>query len=749
MKLNRSCLQCNEIITANLNKMRRMGVCPHCGADPGQMDWTLTEGDSLGSNFTIQEKISEDDFGSYFLGTAEDGTAVFIKTLPPQMHRDSEAESRFVREIELLSEIRHPGVIAVLESGQDESVSYLVTEYHDGVNLKEYLNDQGKIPEKDAVKLLIPVIEALNAVWEERKIVHRDIKPNKIFLTDDNQVKIIDIGLAKSMESDDSMDLTGAGFTVGTPDYLSPEQAAAEELDFKTDMYSLGLVFYELVTGQQAFSGPVMEVLNKQMNEMPTPANELNSSVSERCTKTIEKMIAKSKTDRFETWAQCLEAMNLLIDVTVLKTDLTFDVSEFEDDDEFEPSMEKLNLEDDGAFGSSNIDDEHEPSMEKLNLEDDGAFSAPKVNASGIILEEEADNEGELAEEESFDTIEPGTVIGNGYEIDRKIGDGSMGEIYLAFSEERDKLVQVKILPSHMTDDQEKVERFLQEIKISASLKHPNLLSVIEAGEDNGRYYLVTEYEEGISFHDYIGRYAPIHEKDVLKILIQIAEVLNYAWKEKKLLHREVKPENILIKEGSNDAKLTDFGVAKVMEDDTLNLTGMGFTIGTPEYMSPEQVQGDENLDSRSDMYAMGLVLYEAVTKKKPFESENVMALMNMQMSEPHKSVQSVNAKVSDQCSELIDKLLEKDRKNRFLDWDDMIRSMKRVLDGKKILSVENQTKEKSLTNIDLGKKPQEIHSKTGINSSSTEQPKKSPLLLIGGLLVIVIVLVLVVVLGK
>ena len=86
------------------------------------------------------------------------------------MHRDSEAESRFVREIELLSEIRHPGVIAVLESGQDESVSYLVTEYHDGVILKEYLNDQGKIPEKDAVKLLIPVIEALNAVWEERKL---------------------------------------------------------------------------------------------------------------------------------------------------------------------------------------------------------------------------------------------------------------------------------------------------------------------------------------------------------------------------------------------------------------------------------------------------------------------------------------------------------------------------------------------------------------------------------------------------
>ena len=726
MKLNRSCLQCNESIIANLEEMKRMGVCPHCGADPGQMDCTLTQGDSVGTGFTIQDKISEDDFGSYFMAIAEDGSPVKLKTLPPQMHRDEEARSRFVREIELLSEIRHQGIVAVLEAGQDEGTFYLVTEYNDGVDLKEYLRDQGKIPEKDAAKLLIPVMEALNAVWEERKIVHRDIKPEKIFLTDDNQIKIIDIGLAKSMESNDSMDLTGAGFTVGTPDYLSPEQASAEDLDFKTDMYSLGLVFYELLSGQQAFSGPVMEVLNKQINEMPIPVTELNPEISERCCKTIEKMIAKSKDERFETWQQCLEAMNILIDITVLQTDLTFDISEFEGGDNYEPSMENL------------------------NLEDDDAFNSPKINASGLILQkEEADNEKSLTEENNFHTIEPGSVIGNGYEIDRKTGDGSMGEIYLAFSEEKDKLVQVKILPSHVTSDQEKVEGFLQEINISASLKHPNLLSVIEAGEDNGRYYLVTEYEEGISFYDYIGRYAPIHEKDVLNILIQIAEVLNYAWKEKKLLHREIKPENILIKEGSNDARLTDFGVAKIMEDNTLNLTGMGFTIGTPEYMSPEQTQGDENLDSRSDMYAMGLVLYEAVTKKKPFESDNVIALMNMQVSEPHKNVQSINSKVSDECSELIDKLLQKDRKNRFHDWDDMIRSMKRVLDGKKILSIENKSTEKPLTNIDLGKKPQESQSKPERNPPSNETSGKNYVLLIGGLLAVVLILALIIILNK
>ena len=439
-------------------------------------------------------------------------------------------------------------------------------------------------------------------------------------------------------------------------------------------------------------------------------------------------MIAKSKEDRFESWAHCLEAINLLMDITVLQTDLTFDLSDLEEGDDFEPSMENLNTEDDGVFSS-----------------------APKENASGIILEEvEADNEKDASEESGgIDKIEAGSIIGNGYEIDRKIADGSMGEIYLAFCEEKDKLVQVKILPSHMTVDQEKVERFLQEIKISASLSHPNLLSVIEAGEDNGRYYLVTEYEEGISFHDHIGRYAPIHEKDVLNILIQIAEVLNYAWKEKKLLHREIKPENILIKEGSKDAKLTDFGVAKVMEDDGMNLTGMGFTIGTPEYMSPEQVRGDDDLDPRSDMYAMGLVLYEAVSKKKPFQSDNIMSLMNMQMNDPHANIQTLNSKVSNECSELIDKLLEKDRDNRFLNWNDLIKSMRRVQEGKSILTVDVKPRTKPLTKIEMADKKQKMEStiqQMDPVSSNGNSEKKSPLLLIGGIVIVVVIVIVILV---
>jgi len=620
-------------------------------------------GDTIAERYVLNEKLGEDEFGSRFLGEdKENSQQVQVKILAPRMHVDDEARARFVREIELLSKIQHPGIVTVLEAGDDEGTLYLVSEYEEGIDLDNYLETQGVIGEKDAVNLLLHIVEALKHVWNNDQIVHRDIKPNRIFITDDNKVKLSDLGLAKST-TDDTMDLTGAGFTVGTPDYISPEQAGGEELDFRSDMYSLGLVLYQMVTGKKAFEGPIMEVLSKQMSEMPPSPSEVNNKVTSRCSTLIEKMIAKSKDDRFGSWAEVIEAMQLLLDTTVLESDLQiFDINDLTDGDD-------------------------EPSFESLTADDDGAFGAPSssVNASGIIMEEDvADNYFGPAEEEkpTVDAIEPGTIIGNGYEIDRKVGDGSMGEIFLAFSEESDKLVQIKILPAHMTSDQEKVERFLQEIKITSSLSHPNLLSVIEAGEDNGRYYLVTEYEEGISYHDYIGRYGPLHERDALNFLSQIAEVLNYAWKEKKLLHREIKPENILIKEDSKEAKLTDFGVAKPMSDEALNLTGMGFTIGTPDYMSPEQVRGDEDLDSRSDMYALGLVLYESLSKKKPFEADNVMALMNKQMVEAHETITKVNSKVSTNCSELVDILLEKDRENRFESWDELIRAMRNVADG-------------------------------------------------------------------
>ena len=286
--------------------------------------------------------------------------------------------------------------------------------------------------------------------------------------------------------------------------------------------------------------------------------------------------------------------------------------------------------------------------------------------------------------EKTEDVIEPGTIVGNGFEVDAKIAEGSMGDIYTAYREDDDLFVQVKVLPAHLTDDAERFQRFLREIELTASLKHPNLLSVVEYGNEfNGRHYIVTEYEKSITLESYIGRYAPLPEEEAVSLIKQIGEVLAYGWNEKKVLHRDIKPKNILVNEQTKTAKLTDFGIAKSMDSqDDANLTGVGYTVGTPEYMSPEQVRAEEDLDFRSDLYALGLVLYEALTGQKAFDDKNPMMVMQKQLNEAPKEITSLNSAASSSAVALCNKMLSKDRNDRHDSWSSLFEQMDTVVGG-------------------------------------------------------------------
>lgn len=190
-------------------------------------------GDTIAERYVLKEKTGEDEFGFKFLGEDKDNqNPVMVKIMAPRMHADEQAKARFIREIELLSKIRHKSIVSVLQAGEEDGTYYLVSEFEEGINLSVYLENQGRVDEKEAIHLLMPAVEALKYTWDNQQLVHRDLKPSKIFITDDNLVKLFDLGLAKS--TDDTMELTGAGFTVGTPDYMSPEQASGGELDFRS-----------------------------------------------------------------------------------------------------------------------------------------------------------------------------------------------------------------------------------------------------------------------------------------------------------------------------------------------------------------------------------------------------------------------------------------------------------------------------------------------------------------------------------
>lgn len=204
------------------------------------------------------------------------------------------------------------------------------------------------------------------------------------------------------------------------------------------------------------------------------------------------------------------------------------------------------------------------------------------------------------------------------YTLVEKLGSGGMGEVYKGHHATLDHYRAVKVLPPHLSQNPELVERFLREAKRGAALNHPNIVRLEHVGQKDGFHYLVMDYIPGRNLRQLIDDYGPLSPELAVRILVQICRALAYAH-QAGVIHRDVKPSNILVDE-SGRAVLSDFGVARWSASEDSALTGAGVTLGTPEYASPEQIRGD-SIDGRSDLYSLGVVLYEALTCEIPFRA--------------------------------------------------------------------------------------------------------------------------------
>lgn len=209
-----------------------------------------------------------------------------------------------------------------------------------------------------------------------------------------------------------------------------------------------------------------------------------------------------------------------------------------------------------------------------------------------------------------------------GYRVVSKLGQGGMAVVYKAHQPSLNRYVAIKLLVPHGPPDPGLIQRFRQEAQLIAGLRHPNIVTVLDFGEEQGLPYLVMEFVEGETLAARMGR--PLEVSAALAIAAQIGRALHYAHGE-GVVHRDVKPSNVLLR-GEDWALLSDFGIAKVLGS-PLNLTQTGTAIGTPEYMAPEQCQG-LGVDARSDIYSLGVVLYEMLTGRPPFTGDTPMSVM-------------------------------------------------------------------------------------------------------------------------
>src|SRR4051794_21565268 len=259
------------------------------------------------------------------------------------------------------------------------------------------------------------------------------------------------------------------------------------------------------------------------------------------------------------------------------------------------------------------------------------------------------------------------------YVIERELGAGGMAVVYLARDRKLDREVALKVLRPELGAVLGS-ERFLAEIKISARLDHPHILTLIDSGEANGLLYYVLPFVRGESLRDKLNREHQLGIEEALTITKQVASALDYAHRQ-QLVHRDIKPENILIQEG--EAMLADFGIALAVKEAGGNrLTQTGLSLGTPQYMSPEQATGDRGIDARSDVYSLASVLYEMLAGEPPVTGASAQSMIAKLMTEKPTHLRVLRDTVPTNIDEAVARALAKTPADRFASAGDFSRAL-------------------------------------------------------------------------
>lgn len=272
-----------------------------------------------------------------------------------------------------------------------------------------------------------------------------------------------------------------------------------------------------------------------------------------------------------------------------------------------------------------------------------------------------------------------------GLEIVGRLGSGGMSTLWKAQQKSLNRTVVVKVLSSDLSRGLEDIKQFMFEAQVAANLKHPGIVQVYDFGQSksDGRYYFVMEYISGYSVGDWVRRKGFLDEENALLVVQSVAEALFYAWTKSKIVHCDIKPDNIMI-DGDGTVKLTDMGLAHAVGNvqNMRNEAGEVMVMGTPNYMAPEQVRGDPILDCRTDIYALGATLYHMVTGVLPFEEYEGSRAMEEQVRGFLQDPRQINLKVRYPVARLIEKMMMKDSAKRQRDWQEVLNDLACVHKG-------------------------------------------------------------------
>ena len=259
--------------------------------------------------------------------------------------------------------------------------------------------------------------------------------------------------------------------------------------------------------------------------------------------------------------------------------------------------------------------------------------------------------------------IAKGQRINDRYEIIRNIGEGGMANVYLGYDEILDRKVAIKILRGDLANDEKFVRRFQREALSASSLSHPNIVEMYDVGEDDGMYYIVMEYIEGITLKQLLKKRGKLTLSEAIDIMLQLTDGMAHAH-DSYIIHRDLKPQNIMI-EDDGQVKITDFGIAMALN--STQLTQTNSVMGSVHYLPPEQAAG-KGSTIKSDIYSLGIIFYELLSGRLPFKGENAVEIALKHMKDPLPNLMEENSAIPQSIENIILKATAKNPKNRYDD---------------------------------------------------------------------------------
>jgi serine/threonine protein kinase/Flp pilus assembly protein TadD len=548
----------------------------------------LEPGAVLGDRYEIIKSLGEGGMGAvYKARDSELDRLVALKVIRPELAGHPEILRRFKQELILARQVTHKNVIRIFDLGMADGRKFITMEYIEGRDLKSILVERKKLPPAEAVPIIKQICRGLEAAHTEG-VVHRDLKPQNIMVDAGGRVWVMDFGLARSMEL---AGMTRTGALMGTPDYMSPEQARAEKVDARSDLFSLGIIFYEMITGVLPFQAEtLMATLLKRVQEKAAPPCELDPAIPRQVSDVVLKCLEVDREKRYQTTGEML-------------TDLGGD----------------------SASGSTGI--------------------------------------GE-ADAISLAAIQPGAHFGPRYTIESLIGEGGMGKVYKAHDNDLDRTVALKLVRPELASDPNSMQRFKQELLLASRISHRNILRIHDLGDVGGVKFISMAYVQGQDLHDVLIKSGRMPVARALNIAKQLASALDAAHAE-GVVHRDLKPRNVLIDE-SDHVYVSDFGLAKSLENESAtSMTRAGEILGTPRYMSPEQAES-KPADHRSDLYSLGVILFEMMTGDAPFGGNSTLQVMYQHVTAKPKDPKMANPELPDYLGKVILRCLEKNPAQRY-----------------------------------------------------------------------------------